>query len=77
MHIIAGVKEVPEEIRDAKRVVRPLYLIKLAFASMVLFTILGFLSSFLKLDDTELLFDLAKISAGFLFGSGVSVGFSR
>lgn len=67
----------PEETRDAKRIVRPLYLIKLAFTSMVLFTILGFLGSLLELNDTEFLYDLAKISAGFLFGSGVSVGFSR
>jgi len=67
----------PEKTGDVKRVGSPFYLIKLAFASMVLFTVLGFLSSFLKLDDTVFLFDLAKISAGFLFGSGVSVGFSR
>jgi len=51
--------------------------IKLSFSAMILFTLMGFLGDYLQLENSQVLYDFAKITLGFLIGSGVSTGFSR
>jgi len=51
--------------------------LKLSFAAMIVFTVLGFLGDYLQLENSPVLYDFAKITLGFLIGSSVSAGFSR
>ena len=51
--------------------------IKLATFFTVIFACLGFTSSYLGVPQSEMWFDLTKITLGFLFGSGISAGYSK
>ena len=51
--------------------------LKLSFVALIVFTVLGFLGDYLQLENSGILYDFAKITLGFLIGSGISVGFSR
>jgi hypothetical protein len=51
--------------------------LKLAFIALIVFTILGFIGDYLELKNSWVLYDFAKITLGFLIGSGISTGFSR
>jgi len=62
---------------EAKKVESYFYRIKLAFIALVMFIILGFLSSYLEMDNSATWFDLAKITLGFLFGNGIAIGYSK
>lgn len=74
--IIIGVMQVSEG-KPPIKVESRFYLIKLAFVAMIIFTVLGFISSYMKIENSTLWFDLAKITLGFMFGNGVSIGLTR
>lgn len=60
-----------------KKISSHFYRLKLGFGALLMFSGFGFASSFLQMDNASLWFDLAKITLGFLFGSGISAGLSR
>ena len=51
--------------------------IKLSFVALLVFVTLGFLGDYLQLENSGILYDFAKITLGFLIGSGFSIGLSR
>jgi len=51
--------------------------LKFGFAALIIFAALGFISSIFEIENSNLWFDLVKLSIGYLFGTGVSTGFSR
>ena len=61
----------------SKRFESPFYRIKLGFVALFVFIGLGFLSSYLEMENSYLWFDLVKITLGFLFGNGIAIGYSR
>jgi len=74
--IIIGVRDLPDN-GTAIKVESSFYRIKLAFAALVMFIVLGFTSSYLEMDNSTMWFDLAKITLGFLFGNGIAIGYSK
>lgn len=50
---------------------------KTALLLTTLFAGMGFASSYLAIENSQLWFDLLKITIGFLLGTGVSAGYSR
>jgi len=53
------------------------YRLKIGFAALVIFAALAFISSVFGLENSNLWFDLVKLTTGYLFGTGISAGFSR
>lgn len=74
--IILGVRDLPDS-EAPRKVESSFYRIKLAFAALVMFIVLGFASSYLEMDNSTMWFDLAKITLGFLFGNGIAIGYSK
>lgn len=74
--IVLEVWEVPEE-KPAKKISSHLYRFKIGAIFLGFFALAAFLSDYNHMERSDIWFDLMYIMIGYMFGTGISIGFSR
>jgi len=74
--IVLEVKGVPEE-KPAKKISSHLYRFKIGAVFLGFFALAAFLSDYNHMERSDIWFDLMYIMIGYMFGTGISIGFSK
>jgi len=67
---------VPEE-KPARKITSHLYRFKIGAAFLGVFIFAALFSDFNNLERSDFWFDLVYIMVGYMFGTGISIGFSK
>jgi len=65
------------EKKQARKISSHLYRFKIGAVFLGLFIFASLFSDYTNMDNSEIWFDLMYIMIGYLFGTGISMGFSK
>lgn len=74
--MILEVRDMPDK-KQARKISSHLYRFKIGAVFLGVFAAAAFLSDYNNMDRSDIWFDLMYIMIGYLFGTGISMGFSK
>ena len=74
--IVLEVKEVPDE-KEARKISSHLYRFKIGAVFLGLFILAALFSDYNNMERSDIWFDLVYVMVGYMFGTGISIGFSK